>query len=301
MTSDGSVVAVTFFAPSAITSRYPYFRNSHGWFHLSSALAAAGVDLGPDGWSMEGGSVYGVSPDGTLVFGQALHENDDPVTGFRRLEGFVAEFPAGFLADYNPVPVAPANTSVVGAWYFTDTNPIEAERNPVILFLLANGTYFHIEANHPVSQPSGANGFERGLYTWDSVSKAFTITTLQDTNGDIGFSGINGVSFFNADVSGDSISFYLDGCAVPDPDCSFGPDTRITGGAGSVVGGWVGGNPVVSDSSVVLILLNDGTYYLAQDGSSVADPMGSATFTALQAWFQRFLSWRAARGVRGWP
>jgi hypothetical protein len=279
LTSDGSVVVISFFAaanpcsPAPCTpARYPYLHNSHGWFALSSALADAGVDLGADGWSMEGGSVFGISPDGTLVFGQTLHENDDATTGFRRLEGFVAEFPAGFLADYNPLPVAPANTSIVGAWYFQDPDPDPATSNSVVLFFLANGTYFHIEANNPASVPSGASGFERGLYTWDSVSNAITIKTLQDTNGDIGLSGVNGVSFFKAGVSGDSILFYVDGCS--DPECSFGPGQRITGGAGSVVGGWVFGNSAISDSSRVLLLLSNNTYYLAQDGNSVTDPTG---------------------------
>ena len=56
MTADG-VAAVTFASsptagPAPIaglglppTGRYAYFHNSHGWFHLSSALASQGIDL----------------------------------------------------------------------------------------------------------------------------------------------------------------------------------------------------------------------------------------------------------------
>ena len=34
--------------------------------------------------------------------------------------------------------------------------------------------------------PTGFDGFERGTYTWDPVTKAFTLTDAVDTNGDDG-------------------------------------------------------------------------------------------------------------------
>ena len=45
---------------------------------------------------------------------------------------------------------------------------------------------------------------------------------------------------------------------------------------GSLAGAWYGGNPTLADSSRVLVLLDDGSYYFAQDGDSspAGDPNG---------------------------
>ena len=40
--------------------------------------------------------------------------------------------------------------------------------------------------------PHGFDGFERGTYTWDAKTGAFTSATVQDLNGDIGVSNLNG-------------------------------------------------------------------------------------------------------------
>ena len=68
---------------------------------LESALEAARIDLPSLGW--ERLQVTGISRDGRLGFGQGMH-NGNP-------EGFVAEFAAGYLADFDAPPVPPANTS----------------------------------------------------------------------------------------------------------------------------------------------------------------------------------------------
>ena len=261
MTNDGSVVAVTYVAlNNSSLNRYPYFRNTHGWFHLASALGAGGVNLALEDWAMEDATVYGMSPDGTLVWGQARHDSNQ--------EGFVAEFPAGFLADFNPQPVAPSNTSIVGAWLF----PGPTIASPVVLVMRTDGTYFEIEADIPAGDLGSANGFERGLYTWDATTGAATLDTLEDGNGFAGLSGASGIKILRAEIVSDSLTLRADGC--PDPECTLGPGTRITGGAGSIVGGWFADDPGFSNHSIVMVMLEDLRYFFLQDGE--ADIFGHA-------------------------
>jgi hypothetical protein len=276
ITADGSVVTVNYFPAGTgqFGPRFAYFHNRYGWFPLASALAAGGVDV--TSLPLEQLVVNGISPDGTLVYGQGRREGPDGQV----IEGFVAEFPAGFLADFDVPPTPPANSAIVGAWYAADTTSDPTVANPVILVFLADGTYFHIEANHPASEATGTNGFERGRYKWDapatSSSGAFSLTTLQDTNGDIGFSDATGRSGITLDVAGDTLTISIAGCdPVPDPEECFFSATRVTGGPLSpLAGGWIFGNPLVEDGSVLLVLLGNGDYYFAQDGSSEPPPAG---------------------------
>jgi hypothetical protein len=261
MTADGSVVAVTFW-PTGPGLGYGYFRNSHGWFQLNSALASGGVNLATAGWTDL--LINGMSSDGTLVFGQGTHNGNT--------EGFVAAFPAGFLAAYDVVPVAPADTSIVGGWAFVAAGSPPGT-SPSIVALLADGTYFNIEANVPVTAVSAANGFERGRYTWDAATGAFTVATVQDTNGDIGLSGLNGVIGVTFAVAGDSAIVTLSGC-VPSPaePCVYN-GTRVAGVPGSPVGAWFAGDPTRDNGSIAFVATADGTYYVAQDGPD-GDPSG---------------------------
>ena len=178
MTADGSVVAATFVdATMPNGNRHAYIHNAHGWFHLTTILVAAGIDLAPRGWEAEGMQVNGISPDGTLVFGSRRAQR-------QRLEGFVAELPPGYLASFDVPAVPQTDTSIVGVW--TESGGSGGES----VVFLADGTYFHIDTAHG-TQPAGefTSGFERGRYHWDASTGAFTFATLQDTNGSVGFSG----------------------------------------------------------------------------------------------------------------
>lgn len=265
MTSDGSVVAITFAGQGG--ARDGYIRNNQGWFHLFSVLAAGGVANLEDWNALQ---ITGMSSDGTLVFGQGQHDGSP--------EGFVAEFDAGYLAAFDAPPVPPANTSIVGAWRGVDANPDPQAANDTILFFLADGSYFHIEANVAAEELNSADGFERGRYLWDAVSGAFSVTTLQDTNGDIGLSGFNGRSSFSGSIAGDTLTVTDADCVpVPLVDECFYEFSRVAISPGSLVGGWFMGNAGVDDSSAVVVFLDNGTYYLAQDGDNLppdGDPNG---------------------------
>lgn len=242
MTADGSVVVMTFGSPSRFGGQYAYFHNQHGWFHLRSALFAYGVDLG-DGWDPETLVLSGISPDGTLVFGAGAENGV--------VKGFVAEFPAGALASFNPTPASPENPSLVGAWIAPGA-PDEA------VVFTADGAYFHIgrmESGGFVSY-----GFERGFYTYDG--SAITITTLFDNSGHHGLSDANGTSFALS-VVGDEATF------LDDPDDSH--LERVVGGPGSILGGWVQGNPTVPGNSLVTIFL-DSLMFQATDNPDFGGP-----------------------------
>jgi hypothetical protein len=248
LTTDGSVVVASFISNSR-TGRHAYLRNAQGWFHLASALAARGVDIWADGWMIEGMQITGISSDGTVVFGQGVH-NDN-------LEGFVATFPPGYLAAFDFPAVPPSDTRIVGVW-------TGADDEPSAVAFLADGTYFLIDGRHG-SAPFGefTSGFERGRYLWDGTTGAASRATLQDTNGSVGFSGGNGILGVAMVVSGDTLT--MGGVLSL---------TRATTVPESIVGGWVAGDPRIDNSSTVLILLADGTFLLARDGDSAVDPSG---------------------------
>ena len=244
MTNDGLVVAVMYVAlNNSSLNRYPYFRNTHGWFHLASALGAGGVNLALEDWAMEDATVYGISPDGTLVWGQAWHDSNQ--------EGFVAEFPAGFLADFNPQPVAPSRTSIVGAWLF----PGPTIASPVVLVMRTDGTYFEIEADIPAGDldpPTASNAdFIPGMRRPARPRS----TRLRMAMASPAFPAPAESNIFGAEIVSDSLTLRADGC--PDPECTLGPATRITGGAGSIVGGWFADDPGFSNHSIVMVMLED--------------------------------------------
>ena len=195
-------------------------------------------------------TLVGMSSDGTLLFGTGVH-ND-------QVEGWVAEFPAGYLATFNPQPVAPSNTAIVGAWRVNDTE----SGSPAVVVFMADGTYYLINPTVTETETNAAPGFERGLYTWDGATGAFTVTTLNDTNGDAGLSDNNGMLNATVFVLGDTLSLTDGGAPI---------GTRIVAPAptplqDTIVGAWVIGSPAVPDSSFVAVFDADGTYWHAQDG-----------------------------------
>jgi probable HAF family extracellular repeat protein len=111
VTGDGQVVVLKFVSADFAVS-VSYLRNSHGWFLLTDALADAGVDL--TDWTLD--FAWGVSPDGTLVYGSGQHKGN--------IEGWVTELPVNYLRDYGPgdsTPpiITPVVTGTLGdnGWY----------------------------------------------------------------------------------------------------------------------------------------------------------------------------------------
>lgn len=251
MTADGSVVAASFADPTGngpIRSGHGYIRNARGWFHFTTILGAQGIDLQNAGWGNI--QINGISPDGTLVFGSGKHDGN--------VEGFVAEFSPGYLASFDVPRVPQTDTSIVGMW----TNNGHGGDAGVFL---ADGNYFHIDTRHGTQTPSEySSGFERGRYHWKANTGAFSFATLQDTNGSVGLSAGNGSIGLTAAVSGDTLDIANGGLVL----------SRAVATPGSLVGGWVFGDPTIDDGGGIVAFFPDGTFIFAEDGSSAADPSG---------------------------
>ncbi len=76
--------------------------------------------------------------------------------------------------------VTSATNPLVGSWY--------ADSGNAVFTFLSDGTYFEAEKNH--NDPVGTHqpGMERGTYTWNPVTGAFSFITVEDSNGDWGLS-----------------------------------------------------------------------------------------------------------------
>jgi hypothetical protein len=274
--TDDGVVAVTF-SNSATAglgqigglglstgNRYAYIRNSHGWYHFSSVLAGQGVDLVADGWDPTNIAITGVrTVEGVdLVFGQGRRRNP-ATTVLGALEGFVAELPAGVLANFNPTPTPPSDQSIVGTWLAGDP------ANPSVVFsYLADGTYVRISIPAAPALP----GFERGLYTWagNAAGGAFVITTLYDTDGTAGGSFRNGQLGLTQIIDGNTITLNDTRCTA----CGAALGTRLTWDAGSIVGGWIAGNAALPNDWQHAVLLGSASgfkYFFADDSDGAFD------------------------------
>ena len=241
MTFDGSVVALTF---GSVDDPYSsgFVRNSAGWHDVRAILANAGVNLA--GWSI--GEINGMSSDGTRLWGSGAHNGN--------VEGWLAEFPAGYLAAY--AASLPAQ-SIVGSWSTSDNL---SEGANVISFL-DNGTYIHIQDATTAEGPSGFDGYERGTYSWDPVTKAFTLTTLVDLNGDIGLSGISGQPGMTMTSLNNIITLNVPAAGGP-----VGSAPLVVGSS-PIVGGWVLGDSTQANSTDLIVFFANGTYLMADDSS----------------------------------
>ena len=258
MTADGSVVVMSFFG-GGCHGTTGYLRNAHGWFHLTSVLAAHGVDFVADGWdTTQGLQIHGISPDGTLVFGAGVR-NDG------KIEGFVATFGIGDLEGFNPQPAVPADTSIVGVWAFCEPDECASDPTPGaiggVVVLTADGAYFAIDDE----------GFERGFYTYNG--SVLSITTLFDTDGSGGASPFNGRPFGPVVVDGDTLA----------PGGALG-GIRFSGSvAEPLVGAWVQGNATQPDGAFVVVFLGSdwgSAIFQANDNPLFGpDVSGAGTYT----------------------
>ena len=75
------------------------------------------------------------------------------------------------------------SNNLIGAWTFGDSLNPDANGTGVIVFM-ENLVYFHIETDN--TDVDGMNGMERGTYTWNQITGAFSSTQAVDTNGQWG-------------------------------------------------------------------------------------------------------------------
>jgi hypothetical protein len=110
---------------------------------------------------------------------------------------------------------------IVGGWYGTHLG--QADSTAVITFL-ADGSYWMAEDGSSVLDPSGQDGMERGTYTWNPLTSAFSSTTLVDTSGQWGLShsGLTSIG-----ISGDTMTIDV-GVTL----------NRVTSPTSAIVGSW---------------------------------------------------------------
>lgn len=115
--------------------------------------------------------------------GQAgFSHTQGPQTGsFIDSNTMLATGPSG---DFTWTRLASATNALVGSWRLIGVPDVN-----VALSFMADGTYMMAE-DHPTGLDSmhGQNGMERGTYSWDQLSGAFSSTTLSDTTGQWGLS-----------------------------------------------------------------------------------------------------------------
>lgn len=240
MTSDATVVVGAFGSPTADSSG-SFFRNENGWFRLSAAVHTLGINM--EGWEFD--NALGISEDGTIVFGQARHHGQE--------EGFVIEFPAGYLAAFDVTAQPPGDDRIVGTWVLYGENGEEE----AIVALEADGTYVHVEV---VSEEDffdgGATGMERGSYTFDT-NGSFGVMTRMDTNGDIGLDDLSGRMDLTVVIDGDTLRLDI-------PGDSGVVLTRLHPSSGTIQGGW---SVKYSDGDFSFgAFLPNGHFYWAEDG-----------------------------------
>ena len=212
----------------------------------------AGNDVYIDSLSRSGSTL---SLPGSIT--EAVGGGTDTLNVRLRAERLTFTFPDD--SAFTMARVADGSNPLVGSWFVTDEG--EAQSTAVITFL-ANGTYLFAEDGDSTADPSGQDGMERGTYTWNPTTGAFTRTTTVNTNGEWGLSH----SSFN-NIRVDSDSFFASG----DGDVIF---RRVASDSNPLVGAWTASSAGEAGSTVVITFLEDGTYLLAEDGNSTLDPSG---------------------------
>lgn len=146
--------------------------------------------------------------------------------------------------------------SIVGTWYAGDLN---LPNNLVVMTFFENGTFvFAQDGDAGRNGAGGWDGMERGTYTWNALTGAFTATPIIDTNGDWGLSSPQGTVTIT--VVGNTLTFTdsVEGSVSA---------ARVTNTSGSIVGSWVAGSTSTIGDLVVFTYFDNGTYMFLQDGT----------------------------------
>jgi hypothetical protein len=196
---------------------------------------------------------------GPINFGSPTFDTDKQVTDLVAAGGGSPNLISASTAIANLAAAFP----IVGSWVVLTVNgQAQPAGDLSVLTFLADGTYMLPEDGN--ADQTGGPGMERGTYSWNPITAAFTRTTTVDTSGDWGLSGATNSS---VSLSGDDMTFV------------DGPDTVVLARVvrkqtdQEIVGSWFIGDPSKPDDLSVITFFADGRYLHGQDGGS-ADPTG---------------------------
>ena len=234
------------------------------WKTPGSEVDAIFLELGDDedDWEFDGSNTSGALPANTLAPGQCgvvaglAFDNFTDVSGSGGF-GTDGYFSHATLTQFTLSTVlTPTPQAIVGAWQFGDGAP---NASGVVVFQ-ANGIYFHAE-DISSSDPLESDGMERGTYTWNSGTGAFSATTLIDTNGEIGLSHPSAA--MTMQVNGDTLT-------ITEGGDTFNLSRVGYSATNALQGGWM----ICDEKSMItgcLVFLSNNTYFhmevFSSDGS----------------------------------
>jgi len=148
------------------------------------------------------------------------------------------------LALTQTIPEVPPE--IVSAWKLNGGNSL--------LIFRYDGIYYQVQDD------ASWKGVERGNFSWDKATSAFSATTHVDTNGEAGLSNPGGATTMT--ISGNTLTYNVAGEGL----FTF---SRVVNTASAIVGSWftLGGKDTIT-------FLADGTYYQAATDRSIATPIG---------------------------
>lgn len=155
----------------------------------------------------------------------------------RRLALLLAAAGLSPLATGQTIPELPPE--IVSAWQAVGEN--------ALLIFRHDGTY------HMAQDSATEPGMERGRFTWDKATSAFSAVTVVDTNGEGGLSHPNGATTLT--ITGNTLTYAVSG------EGSF-TFSRVTNTASAIVGSWF-----VPGENFTVTFLADGTYFQTEETS----------------------------------
>ncbi|MBI2770817.1 MAG: hypothetical protein HYX47_14415 [Burkholderiales bacterium] len=151
---------------------------------------------------------------------------------------------------------------LLGSWYAPNPG---GGTDQIVFTFLADGTFLVADKGTQSRDPTGQSGIEWGSYTWTESSGAFGATAQVNTDGQWGLSnsGMNSMR-----VSGDTLTLAgTQGSMTA---------TRTPAVAGALAGSWYAPNPGGGTDQIVFTFLADGTFLVADKGTTARDPTGQS-------------------------
>lgn len=146
--------------------------------------------------------------------------------------------------------------SLVGSWYVPFDSAGAGPAKGPIVFTFIDGTKFIMAHDGDiVADPSGQPGIERGTYTWNPATGAFTAQVVTDSNGDWGLSNTDVGELLTLTVSLDGNSLLLNGIAFA---------TKVKESSSSpIIGSWFTPD---AGGGIAITFLDGTNYMMAHDG-----------------------------------